>query len=317
MPGPGGGSRGGGFGGGSFGGGGGRGGGFGGGSFGGGGYHRGPRGPMFFGGPRFYGGYGYGGGCLGGLMGLIMGPIILIFLAVVLLFGNLSAAFADVAAGGSIRYSEEVFQDYADAQYRAEFGSSTAYEDNILIVLLTDEGEHTGYYCIAWVGDHINSNINMMFGDEYTVFGRAMNTYVNVASYKYSLDSNMAQVAEKMAFEIEALGLESSFKCDEEHAQVTSHLTNKTELPMTEDTVNQALKEFTDKTGIPMVIVVEEAEEVFGRTILMRSVLWVIIGLAMIGFAIYLIVKAVKNKNRPQGGNQNNSQYNSYNQTYH
>ena len=227
---------------------------------------------------------------------MLMAPIILILLAVALVFGNLSAAFADVAAGGSIRYSEEVFQDYADAQYRAEFGSSTAYEDNILIVVLTDEGEHTGYYCIAWVGDHINSNINMMFGDETTAFGRAMYTYVNVDSYKYSLDSNMAQVAEKMTQEIKGLNLNSSFKCDEEHVQVTSHLTNKTELPMTEDTVNRALQEFTEQTGIPMVIVVEEAEEVFGRTILMSSVLWVLVGLVMIGVAVYLIVKAVKNK---------------------
>ena len=323
MPGPGGGSRGGGFGGGSFGGGGGRGGGFGGGSFGGGGfggrppYHRGPRGPMFWG-PRYY---GYGGGCLGGLLGLIMGPIILIMFALFLLVGSVGSAFSDVAAGGRILYDENTFQDYADAQYRTEFGSSTAYEDNILLVLLTDEGENTGYYCIAGVGDHIDSKVNMLFGNEQTALGRAMQIYVNVSSYKYSLDSNLAQVAEKMAVEIEALNLTSSYKCAEEHVQVASHLTNKTELPMTNETVDAALADFTEKTGIPMVIVVEEAEAVFGRTIQTRSIFLVLLSLVLLGMAAYSIVKAVRNKNNGQNGSGQQSQYNSNNyngnNTYH
>ena len=240
MPGPGGGRNGGGgsrgsFGGGSYGGGsrGGFGGGFGG------GYHGGfggpPRRGYYFGGPfgggfwgprRYY--YG-GGGCLGGLLGLIFVPVILILLSAVMLFATVGTAFSDVTSGGSVRYDENTFQDYADAQYRAEFGNSTAYEDNLLLVVLVDE-DYYDYHYIAWVGDHIQTDINKLFGNEQTEFGRAIEANINVNSYKYSLDTNLAQVVEQMTTVIERKQLESSFKCKEEHIQVNSHVTNKTDL---------------------------------------------------------------------------------------
>jgi hypothetical protein len=128
------------------------------------------------------------------------------------------------------------------------------------------------------------------------------------------------KVAEKMADEIEALNLSSSYKCTEEHAQVSSHLTNKTELRMTQETVDAALTAFTEKTGIPMVVVVEEAEEVFGRTIQTRSIFLVLVSLVLLGLAAYSIVKTVRNKKNGQNGSGQQSRYNSYqnnNSQYH
>ena len=308
MPGPGGGRNGGGgsrgsFGGGSYGGGsrGGFNGGFGG------GYHGGfggpPRGGYFYGGPffgrgfyrprRYY--YGGGGGCLGGLLGLFFVPVILILLSAVMLFASVGTAFTDVANGGSVKYDENTFQDYADAQYHAEFGNSTAYEDNLLLVVLVDE-DYYDYHYIAWVGDHIQTDINKLFGNEHTEFGRAMDANVNVNSYKYSLDSNLAQVVEQMTKIIKQKELESSFKCKEEHAQIDPHVTNKTDLAITEETVNLALEEFTETTGISIVLVVEDAEEVFGKAIASDSVLIVFMSLIVLGVAIYLIVKTIRQK---------------------
>jgi uncharacterized membrane protein len=163
MPGPGGGSRGGGFGGGSFGGGGPRGGGFGGGSFGGGGFGHGPHGyhhhhhyhRPFFGFYRPYG-YGYGGGgCLGGLLGVLMMPIIILIVATSLIFGVFGSFFR-VAKGGNVTYNEPELQSFANQQYAKEFSSSTAYEDNLLIVFLVND-ERDGYYTIAWIGDNVAS----------------------------------------------------------------------------------------------------------------------------------------------------------------
>lgn len=315
MPGPGGGRNGGGgsrggFGGGSYGGGsrGGFGGGFGGGHHGGfGGPHRPPRRGYYFGGP-FWGGYWGprryyygGGGCLGGLLGLIFVPVILILMAAVMLFATVGTAFTDVTSGGSVKYDENTFQDYADAQYRAEFGNSTAYEDNLLLVVLVDE-DYYDYHYIAWVGDHIQTDINKLFGNERTEFGRAMDANVNVNSYKYSLDTNLAQVVEQMTAVIEQKNLESSFKCKEEHIQVDSHVTNKTDLDITEETVNLALTEFTETTGIPIVLVVDDAEDVFGKTIDSGSIVIVLLSVAMIGFAIYLIVKSARQKREDGDG---------------
>ena len=280
MPGPGGGSHG---------GGGGRsGGGFsGGGSFGGGhhsgGFNGGFRGGMHHG-PHFGSGWYHrprryygGGGCLGNLTGLIMTPLILILFIVfglIWLFGDNVTINHDtndvvidnnevVDAEPVYIYDENVFQDYADKVFSEEFGDSTAYEDNILLVFLTEDDQYYDYYYIAWVGDHIATDINYMFGNEETEFGVAVSNAITESSYKYSLDANIAQIINTMEQNISELGPNSSFTCEEDHIQIESHLTNKTQLKLTEQTVNDALKSFTESTGIPIVVVVDDISDVF------------------------------------------------------
>lgn len=307
MPGPGGGSRGGGFGGGSRGGG----GGFGGGGFGGGSHgpgFGGPRGPRGYGywGPRrpFFGGWYHrpyygGGGCLGGLVGILLLPILLLVITVALLFGIVGSAVSNVANGGSIYYDEAVLQEYADRQYAAEFSSHSNYENNLLIVFLTNE-EADGYYCIAWVGDNIDSKINGMFGDETTTFGRVMQGSINREYYAYSLDSNLAMVMDQMSDHVTSLGLSSSFRTNKESTNPpTSHLTNYSDLSLTKETVDDALQSFTEETGIPAVIVVDTMENVFGKTLPVGDIFIVIILLALLVLAIYLIVRALRNRKNP------------------
>lgn len=308
MPGPGGGSRGGGFGGGS------RGGGFGGGGFGGGyhgGYGRGPRRPWGFGG--WYRPYGYGGGgCLGGLMGILLLPVIILLVVGMLLFGIIGSALSNVANGGIISYDEQVFQQYADRRYAEEFSSSSAYEDNLLIVFLTNE-ESDGYYAIAWVGDNIRGEINELFGDETTAFGYVMQGSINSEYYEYSLDSNLASVMEKMADRVEALKLDSSFRGVSDRSNMTvSHMTNHSELALAQTTVDGACQSFTADTGIPVVIVVDTMENVFGKTLPIRDIFIVIMLIAVAVVAIVFIVKGIK-KNKNGGGGNNGGNYNGNN----
>lgn len=319
MPGPGGGSRGGGGGrggsfggGGGFSGGGGRGGGFGG--------PGGPRRPYYGGyyggwGRRRYGYYG-GGGCLGGIMSLMLLPIILVFFAIMLIFSSiasLGAAFGDVAGGGSVTYQETIMQDYADQQYSQAFGSSKAYEDNILIVFLVDEDLYQ-YQYIAWVGDHVQKDINLMFGNNQTELGRVLSASIG-ENFKYSLDSNLAIAIETMEERIVSKELDSSFKCNEEHVQVASKVVNKTALPLTEATINDALAQFTENTGIPLVIVIEDSQDVFGKQIAASSILTLLFAGVLLVVAIVLIVKTVKkskNGNNGEANGQSNQSNGSY-----
>lgn len=312
MAGPGGGSRGGGFGGGSRGGGfgGGSGGGFGGGSRGGGfggyrgGYYHRPRygyyrRPLFFGfGPRYYG----GGGCLGGFLGALMAPLVLLLIVGVMMFAMVGSALTNVSNGGVISYDESQFQAYADREYYKAFGNSGANEDNILIVVLTNE-ESDGYYSIAWVGDNIHDKINRMFGDETTPFGQSMIASIN-DYYAYSLDSNLAMVMGTMEERVEALGLTSSFKKEYSHAKSpASHLVNYTDLSLTEDTVNDALVSFTEATDIPVVIVVEDMETVFGKSLPVGDIMILLVLAALAIVAIVAIVRVVKNRSKFKQGN--------------
>jgi len=321
MPGPGGGARGGG-GGRGFGGGGSRGGGFGGGFGGGGRGFGGPHhhGPHFHHRPRFYGGfwgpryYYGGGGCLGGLLGILIAPIILILFAGIILLSTFSSAFNSVITGGEIYYDENAFQTYADEQYAEHFGNFEDYEDALLIVFAVDAETCYDYAYIAWVGDHIDRDINYMFGSNGTKFGNAIaSSAINSSSYKFSLDSGIAAVMDEMKDHIVALHLENNLTCKHEYTDFESHMVNKTELAVTPNTVNPALVSFTEATGIPVVVVIEDAEEMLPKNFDYMSV---IIAVIFIVIAIVLIVKALKNrksKDEDDGsyqGNNNNGNYN-------
>lgn len=282
MPGPGGGGRGGGFGGGSFGG---------GGGYGGGGH----RGYGYRGG--YYRPYGMGfWGFGGGIFSIFLMPFIFIALAAIILFSTVFGAVGSIAEGGVTDYQEKEFNEYADQEYRNAFGESTAYEDNILLVFLTNE-EGDDYYCIAWVGHHVNNDVNLLFGNETTELGTAMNESINPAGYSYSLDINLAMAVDKMADTIEARGLAGSFKCEEQHVQVASKVMNRTTHRMNEETLNMALEDFTERTGISIAIAVNDMDEVFGvdYTSMIMGVIFVII---LIGVAIFFIVQGIRKRNR-------------------
>lgn len=299
MAGPGGGARGGGF----SGGGGRSGGGFGGGGFRGGHHggfgghhHHHHHGGFWFFGRRRY--YGYGGGCLGGLAGLILAPVIMIVLAVVLFSVSVGSAFSSIANGGSVIYDEVKFQDYANDAYYSEFGSYDGVEDNLLIVFLVDENSES-YTCIAWLGDNIKTSVNDMFGAEGTEFYYAVTSSVNESNYKYSLSQNLAAVMEKMTAEVEELGLATPFKNPEAKTSVaTPHINNKSTLTINENTVNTSLADFTAKTSIPAVITVDSMENVFGKTIMTGDLIFVILSVGLLALAIFLIVKNIREAKR-------------------
>lgn len=286
MAGPGGGGRGGGFSGGSFGGGGRGGGGFGGGSFGGnfggsnrggsfgggfGGHHRPPHhGPHFhgpfFGGP-FFGRRTYvGGGCGGAIFTAIVIGMFIMF-GLMWFFGETSHITVNgepvYIVEDGIVYDEATMQDYANERYKEIFGEYEGYEDNILLVFLANE-EADGYYTIAWVGDNIIYEINEMFG-EYTEYGEYMSEYINSEYYAYSLDTNLADVVSAMEKSITERGFDSSFRAEAAVVEgKKSELINYTDFELNTELVNAALESFTEKTGIPCVIVADMAEKAFG-----------------------------------------------------
>lgn len=164
--------------------------------------------------------------------------------------------------------------------------------------MLTTE-DYNEYYYIAWVGDNIRSDISNLFGNEYTAFGRAMNQSV-AANYKHSLDSNLAQVTETMREQIGALGGSSSFKKQTNGTHAESKLINYTQLPMTEETVNDELKKFTEETGIPVVMVVNTVENVLPKSLDGSAVFVLILGVILLIAAIAMFVRYYRKKNYGQ-----------------
>ena len=270
---------------------------FGGGSRGGGGFGGGHHGGGFHGGhhpppPRhhhrpFFGGGYYGGGHYhhhGG--GGILSTFFAFIIVLVMLFGIFKYVFG--INGSDVRewiddlkydpsyneeqvyddynygeYSESLFQEYTNNKYQEIFGETTCYEDNILVVFLTTDA-NDGYYTIAWVGDNLNYQVTDLFGNEQTALGEAMTN--SISDYHgYSLGSNLAQVVDKMTDDVTALEINSPYKSQADRSTVAeSKVYNYSNCEFTEDTVNNSLKNFTEKTGITFCIVVDNETTVFG-----------------------------------------------------
>ena len=279
MPGPGGGGHGGGFGGG-FGGGGGFRGGFGGG-------HRPPRRGFFF--MPFW-----GGGCLGTLFA----SALCVFFAFFLILGLIGGGLTTLFRGGNVVYSEAKMQDYANRQYATIYDPSSAtYEDNVVVVFLTNEDNQT-YYSIGWVGDNLKSQVSDLFGDEYTALGSAMQSSVTTSDYRYSLGSNLAQVTEKMETSVKNQNLETVYRVQKAESHEAGKVYNRSnsDLQINTEIIDAALKNFTDSTDISMSIVVADAKDVFGKSLNTAAILALLLCIILIVYAVVAIVRYVKRR---------------------
>lgn len=236
------------------------------------------------------------------MMAMLLMPIIIILFAGILLLSTFSSAFNSIMTGGQITYNEKDFQNYANQQYSAEFGDESKYpgqdyEDHILLVFLVEDETYYDYAYIAWVGDDIDDDINNMFGAEGTQLGYAVeNSGINASgTYQYSFDKGVASVVRKMQKSVTALNINDPYWCDSEKSQYQSHLTNKSSLNMNEQAVNDALADFTAATGIAIVVVVEDADEVLPKYFDWFSL---IIAIILIVVAVVLIVKAIQSRKK-------------------
>lgn len=287
MPGPGGGGNS---------GGGGRGGGF---SGGGGGFH----------GGHIYHGSGYrthtpgNNASQGGSAGLPMGRGLVIFFITLFVGAILAVILALLSSAFGWKmptdYDEDVFRAYADEQYALHFSNSEAYEDNLLLIVLT-KPNHKDFYYIAWVGDHIHPNISPMLGNNNTPLGRSMNANINPNNYRPSLDSDLANVMAELTDLISGVDTESSFSSSDTRKPV-GRFVNNTKLPMDDSIMESALQEFADYTGIPVTLVVEDAQNVFSPQ--QRNLGWIVIVgsvavIVIIAAVFYFFVKRRKVKHR-------------------
>ena len=110
------------------------------------------------------------------------------------------------------------------------------------------------------------------------------------------------------------MNLNSSFvNPSETPSGVESHVTNLTEISITEATINSSLEAFTEATDIPIVIVIEDEEDVLDKKIDAADIFTIILAVALIALAVYLVIKAYKNRKplvNETGANNNNSSSN-------
>lgn len=251
-------------------------------------HHHHHHGPIFFFGPRrrYYGGGYHGGGCFGGAFAAVL--FIMIFLIIFV------SALTSVDVDNGIGYDEGTFENFANARYSEAFAGTKDSEGNILIVFLIYEG-YDGYDCIPWGGYHIDDVTDELFGSYFeSAVRNSIPDY-----YEHALTKSFRGIINKMTNA--APENVDSGTVDTKH----SVLYNNTALEIDAEIVNAALQAFTEKTGYPIAIVVEDGVEVFGCGEEENDDSWVL-GLALlliIGVPIVIFAINSANKSKKEKGN--------------
>ena len=147
-------------------------------------------------------------------------------------------------------------------------------------------------------GDNVKYDINNLFGNASTAFGKAVNNNIG-ANYKYTLDTDIAAIVEIMENKVSYLNLSSPLiKPHDMPGTSSCVLINRSDLVLSDEAVNDALESFALETGIQIAVVVDTAEGVFGKTMPWSSIIFIIAILALVGFCIYYIVKKISEKKK-------------------
>lgn len=300
-------------------------GGYSGGRGGSGGYGHGPRGPhgpyrhygphyggfFFFPWRRRY--YGYGG-FYGGFFALFFLPILILIIAAIFLISSIVSLVSIVSQGGVVTYDSAKFRDYALTQYDAQFDPTSAgYEDNILIVFSTVEG-YDEYHVQAMIGNNIIDGITYMF-DSGKEFDRALTKHLLADDYSTSLDRCLYSAIDDLTQY--ASSYSSSFL--KAPAAGTEHKSSRV-INMDEaltgfsgEYTQTALDAFTEETGISVVLIIEDEEDIFGRSVPAYVIVSGVISLGICIFAGVWIFKAIKAKKQANNSGRNSGDSTDYN----
>ena len=225
-------------------------------------------------------------------MSIILLPIILILFFAVFLVMSIVDTVDVVSQGGIIQYDETTFQDYTQSAYYSNFTDVKTQEDGILVVVLAYEDYQEVAY-IAWPGDNIKNNINNAFSTG-SYFGSYFDSTVNRDNYKYSISKDLSKIIDYMSDRVVSYGNGSSFIVDHDMTNAPkSAAINKSKLvDLNEETISVSLERFTEATGIPIILLVDDAEAVFGKTIPSGNiVVLVFASIAIIACVVFIIVK--------------------------
>lgn len=177
---------------------------------------------------------------------------VLLFVALLLHVGERSEA-ADM---------ERRLSDFASAQYNHAFSETDAYEDNLLLLLVVHE-DRSDFSYMTWVGDHIGEETFAYLQGEGTWLDDMLSRQFQ-SNYTHSLSGDLHSALRELADQIDSVTTHGSHTCTEGRSDSPTYLRNLSRMELNEELIEGALDYFRQETLIPIVLVIAEADEVFG-----------------------------------------------------
>ena len=237
------------------------------------------------------------------IVGIVLFPLLLTIFATVIFFVYLSPTVQTIREGGKTNYSDQVADFYRTEAYDDEFGDTSAKEDNLLIVYLVD-ADGKQFYCMSKLGSNVSDSVVKLFGNAESEFGKIVTGSMDEV-FKNTMASNLTVIIDGMTDKVEALKLSSSFKAESDKSDLAeSKLVNKSSLNVSADSVNASLEAFTEETGIPAVIVIDDIEAVFEKRMpvgdIALLVILVIVAVISIASTTKKVITRIRFEKNPQ-----------------
>ena len=156
---------------------------------------------------------------------------------------------------------EERLADFASARYELHFGDTACHEDNLLLAFVVYEDCEQFSY-MTWVGDHINDATFDQLRGEGTWLDDLLTRQVEL-DYRDTLSEDLSGAIRAMAEQIQSEAPAGSYTCSEDHSESPTGLHDLTELDLNRELIEASLEYFRETTGIPMVLVVEDATDLY------------------------------------------------------
>lgn len=157
---------------------------------------------------------------------------------------------------------EGPLENFASAQYEQAFRYSAAYEDNLLLAFVVYE-DCSDFSYMTWVGDHVCDEAYKNLRGEGTWLDAMLERRI-AADYTYSLSADLCGAIGELAEQINTDSGPDPLTCAEDHTDSSTYVLNMSRINLNRDELNEALADFRRKTQLPIVLVVEDAGDIFG-----------------------------------------------------
>lgn len=167
-----------------------------------------------------------------------------------------------ISSGNSrASYDETKLSDFASDHYEASFGNTESYEDNLLLAFVVYEDCEQFSY-MTWVGDHIGPDAFQYLQGEGTWLDIMLSRQVG-AYYRNSLSADLDRAVRELAQKLGEVDPVGSLSCGEDSSSNPTALRNRSDLDLNAQQIEEALRYFRETTGIPIVLVIEDAADIF------------------------------------------------------
>ena len=221
-----------------------------------------------------------------GLFSILSTPILVIVIALGIFAYNLVGTIKAISNGGNIVVTQEVYDQHIANIENAAVSEGQDKNGTIILTFFYDADTNT-------VTPDMKAGSNVM--NEVTDLLSKSEAYDSIKTYESTFVSDLSAILDKMANDIQGLELNSNYikKYDPEKLPESTlvQLEGKSYVDDSQGTLASAIKSFSEKTGIALIVSVDSSAGVFGRTAPWKDI---IIEVALLAFAVYMIFNVVK-----------------------